>query len=71
MSKITVKVVRVPGTITEIMLDEGQTINSALQVSNTSVSSSETVQLNGATVSLDTEVKDGDRIIVAKSAKGA
>ena len=71
MSVITVKVIRVPGTVTEVGLESGSTVGDALSAASIEVGSGEAVSLNGSTVATDATVNDGDRLIVAKGAKGA
>lgn len=68
---IEVKVVRVPGAVTEVVLNSGATVADALRSANIDLGSGETVSMNGSTVSGGQQLSNGDRIIVAKGAKGA
>ena len=68
---ITVKVIRVPGAVTEVGLESGATVADALSAASVDVGSGETLKLNGADTTNDTTVSDGSRILVAKAAKGA
>jgi len=65
-----VRVVRVPGAIQTVMLEDGLTVKDALSAANTEVSSEEAMKLNGNDCSVTDLVKDGDRIIISKGAKG-
>jgi hypothetical protein len=66
---ISVKIVRVPGAVTELMLDDGATIASALDTAAMSVASNEKIAVNGATASTSQALNDGDVISVSKDAK--
>lgn len=68
---ITVKVIRVPGAVTEVGLESGASVQDALNAADVSVGSGESVKLNGADTELSATVSDGSRILVAKAAKGA
>lgn len=70
MNPIEVKVIRVPGTVTVVGLNAGATVQDALTAANMNVGANEAVSLNGATVSMDAQVSDGARIIIAAAAKG-
>lgn len=70
MSVITVKVMRVPGATQEVALDSGATVGDALSAASMNVASGESVKLNGAATDLSSTLSDGDRIIIAKGAKG-
>lgn len=67
---ITVKVIRVPGAVKEVGLEEGSTVEAALAAAELSVSDGEGVKLNAADTTMDTVLSDGDKIIIAKGAKG-
>lgn len=68
---ISVKVVRVPGSVTEVMLEAGATVGNALSAAGIDVGAGEAVSLNGASVGNDATVTDGARVIVSKGAKNA
>ena len=68
---ITVKVIRVPGAVTEVGLESGATVGQALEAASVEVGSGESIKLNGADTANDAVVSDGSRILVAKAAKGA
>lgn len=67
---ITVKVIRVPGAVTEVGLEAGSTVAQALAAASVEVGAGEAVKLNGADTTLEATVSDGSRLIVAKAAKG-
>jgi hypothetical protein len=68
---ITVKVVRVPGTVTTVELYAGATVGDALEAANITTGAGESVSLNGQSVGNDAAVADNARVIVSKGAKGA
>jgi len=68
---IFVKVIRVPGTVKEVGLEDGATVGDALDAADFEVSTGEAITLNGNTVDLSATVTDGSRICLAKSAKSA
>lgn len=68
---ITVKVIRVPGSVKEVGLSDGATVSDALNEVGTSVAEGEALQVNGATVAMDHVLSDGASIVIAKGAKGA
>lgn len=68
---ITVKVIRVPGAVTEVGLEEGATVADALSAASLTMGEGEAVKLNGSDTTMDATVSDGSRLIVAKAAKGA
>lgn len=67
---IDIKVIRIPGAVVDVVLNDGATVADALSAASTSVQSGEVVKVNGAVVSVDTELEDGDRVILAVGAKG-
>ena len=66
-----VKVVRMPGAVTEVAIEEDATVADALSAAGITLGSTEKVTVNGEAVSLNDVVDDGDRVIVAKEAKSA
>ena len=71
MSAIFVKVVRVPGAVSEVCLPEGATVEDALTAASITPSSSEEISVNGHPVIVGHRLNDGDRLILAKQAKSA
>lgn len=67
---INVKVCRIPGSVNEVCLEDGASVADALAAASQTVGSGEAVKLNGFDTSMDAPVNDGDRIIIAKGAKG-
>ncbi|MGD9382354.1 MAG: MoaD/ThiS family protein [Candidatus Thorarchaeota archaeon] len=65
-----VKVIRVPGRTSTIELPEGSTVGEALNRADISLSSGESCKVNGNTCDLGDTLSEGDRVIVAKGAKG-
>ena len=68
---ITVKVIRVPGAVTEVGLESGASVSDALNAADVAIGNGETVKLNGADTEMSAPVSEGSRILVAKAAKGA
>ena len=68
---ITVKVIRVPGSVTEVGLESGASVQDALNAADLQVGDGESVKYNGADADMSATVTDGSRIIVSKAAKGA
>lgn len=71
MNVITAKVIRTPGAVVEVGLEEGSTVQDALNAANMTVGANEAVTVNGSTVVLSSLVTEGARIILAKEAKSA
>jgi uncharacterized Zn ribbon protein len=67
---ITIKVIRVPGAVVDVALEDGATVENALSAAGTSLQSGEKVTVNGSDASLGTVLSDGDKVILAKGAKG-
>ena len=68
---IFVKVIRVGNPIKEVALDDNASVSAGLTAAEFSLSDGEGVTVNGTPVDLDSTLKDGDRIILAKGAKSA
>ena len=71
MSAIFVKVVRVPGAVSEVCLPEGATVADALEAAGITPSANEEVSVNGHKADLSTTLYDTNRVIVSKAAKSA
>lgn len=65
-----VKVIRVPGRTATVEVSEGASIAEALQAANIDLASGEACKLNGATAEFGDILTEGDKVIVAKGAKG-
>lgn len=70
-SAIFARVVVVPGAVTEVALNQGDTVAAALSAANVTPGPNQTISLNGATVDASAAVSDGDRIVISTSAKSA
>lgn len=70
MSDIFVKVVRVPGAVTEVALSQGATVADAMSAAGISFTGSESIRVGAADATVDTSVSDGDRVVIAQGAKG-
>lgn len=67
---IEVKVVRVPGAVKDVMLNDGATVADALSAAGITLESGEAAKVNGSDVDSTTTLSNGDRVILAKAAKG-
>ena len=65
------KVVRTPGALVEVMLNDGATVAEALTAGGFELASGEGLTMNGAPVSTTDSVVNGAAIVIAKAFKGA
>ena len=70
MSEIFVKVVCVPGAVTEVGLAAGATVGDALDAAGIESNSAGQIKVGSATVDRDSTLVDGDRVIYSIGAKG-
>ena len=70
MDEILVKVIRIPGAVTEVTLSSGATVADALSAAGVEPSGSETIKVGAETVETSHTLADGDRVVVAQGAKG-
>lgn len=70
MSELFVKVIRVPGAVTEVALNEGATVADALAAASIEPNGSEAIAVSGSPQSRDYPLTDGDRVVVSQGAKG-
>ncbi|MFA5490965.1 MAG: hypothetical protein WC284_17440 [Candidimonas sp.] len=73
MPHITVKVGKVPGSVREVVLESGATVDDALQAAEMENTGYETTH-NGTKIyddDFDNEVRNGDTIILSKKVRGA
>jgi hypothetical protein len=68
---IFVKVIRVPGAVVEVGLDDGATVADALDAASITVATNEQVSVNGANVGTNHVLEDNARLVVARAAKSA
>ena len=67
---ITVKIARVPGPVSEVMLNDGATVADALASASMQRGNNEILRVNGAEASDSTVLSDGDRVVLVVGAKG-
>ena len=67
---IEAKVIQVPGAVKEVALEDGATVQDALNAASVTVESGYTIKVNGADADASTPVPAGARVIIAKGAKG-
>lgn len=65
-----VRVVRVPGRTVSVELEDGATVGDALHAADIAVQSNEAVKLNGTNADTSATLNEGDKVIIAKGAKG-
>lgn len=70
MSEIFVKIVRVPGAVTEVGLTQGATVQDALDAAGIEPNSNESLKVGSTTVDRNYTLVDGDRVIHSMGAKG-
>jgi hypothetical protein len=68
---IFARVVVVPGAVTEVALNLGDTVAAALSAAGVTAGPNQSISLNGAAVDTSASVADGDRIVISTSAKSA
>ncbi|QIB67133.1 MoaD/ThiS family protein [Kineobactrum salinum] len=67
---ISIKVVVVPGTVKEVALNDGATVRDALDAASQS-SEGYAIQVDGVSnATLDTPLRDGQRVALSVGAKG-
>ena len=67
---IEVKVVKVPSVVKNVALEDGSTVNTALETACVDVPTNHKVTVNGDSQGTSFVLSDGDKIIIAKGAKG-
>lgn len=67
---LSIKVVRVPGAVTDLELEDGATVADALRAASITVGSGEAVKVNGGSADANTRLSNNDRVIVSAGAKG-
>lgn len=70
MDFLTVRVGKMPGLISSVVLEGGATVADALAQANITVENGQEIRMDNNTVSLDTEVTNNALIIVTKMIKG-
>lgn len=68
---IFVKVIRVPGAVVEVGLNDGATVADALAAANITVAANEQVSVNGANVGTEHTLEADARVCIARAAKSA
>ena len=70
MDEIFVKVIRIPGAVTEVALGAGATVADALSAAAIEPSGSEAIKVGANTAEMGTPLADGDRVVISQGAKG-
>jgi len=65
-----IKVIRVPGRTSTVEVSEGASVAEALNAAGINLQSGEACKVNGAQSDLNATLSEGDKVIVAKGAKG-
>jgi UPF0288 family protein (methanogenesis marker protein 3) len=68
---IMIKIVRVPGTVTEVGLEDGATVQDALDTADTYVAENEAITVNGVPATPSTPLTDQARVVISRGAKSA
>jgi len=68
---LNVKLARIPGTVSDLVLNDGATVADAFSVAGFSYQSGESIKVDGVDGDTTTVLRDGSRIYVGtKAAKG-
>lgn len=67
---INAKVVRIPGAVVDVVLNDGATVADALAAASITVGDNETLKVNNEVATASTALVDGARVILAQAAKG-
>lgn len=67
---IEVKVAQTGGEVKVYLLEEGDTVETALEKAGINADSAKRIRVNGDAADLDDELEDGDRITVSGKIKG-
>ncbi len=65
-----VQVIQVPGTIKSVTLNFGASVRDAISAAGVNLSGGETLKVNGLEATVDAALNDGDKLMIAKGAKG-
>jgi putative ubiquitin-RnfH superfamily antitoxin RatB of RatAB toxin-antitoxin module len=65
-----VKVIRVPGAVKEVGLEDGATVADALEAAELQKGENEALKVGSKNASLSDALSDGDIITISKGAKG-
>ncbi len=65
-----IKVIRVPGRTSTVEVPDGSSVAEALNAANINLQAGEACKVNGSTADLNASLSEGDKVIVAKGAKG-
>lgn len=68
---IEVKVIRVPGVVKTVALNDGATVADALTAAELTKTATEKLSVNAETASMEQALNDGDRVILSVEAKSA
>lgn len=70
MSSMFVKVTKFPGVAKDVAIEEGASVQRALDVAEISLSGNEQIQVNAQSATTSQTLRNGDTVVVAKGAKG-
>jgi hypothetical protein len=70
MDEIFVKVIRIPGAVTEVALSAGASVADALSAASIEPTGSEAIKVGAETVEQGYTLTDGDRVVISQGAKG-
>lgn len=67
---IFVKVARTGGNAIEVCLNGSHLVEDAIEASGLNIKASEEIRVNGEEAEFDTELRDGDRVVLVKQIEG-
>lgn len=67
---ITVQITKVPGAMKTLSLETGSTVEDALAIAELDVASGYEIRVDDEIVSRDTELVDGNVVVITKMIKG-
>lgn len=67
---ITVQITKVPGAMKTLSLENGSTVEDALAIAELDVASGYEIRVDDEIVSRDTELVDGNVVVITKMIKG-
>ena len=67
---ITVQITKVPGAMKTISLEAGSTVEDALTIAELEVATGYEIRVDDEIVSRDTELEDGNVVVITKMIKG-
>lgn len=67
---ISVKVVKLPGRVSEYVLDDGATVEQALDLAKITLATNSEIKVNGDIANKSRTLANGDNVLVSEKIKG-